>query len=267
MTSATVSPVTAIPSRTLFAKRLMLALIAWAAMLVGVLPATAQPMGEGEYAPLDDRTIMAVFEDVLGREPSRRELREWRARSEGMAPEDLEEALRHTREFRSLTPERIVSDAYRDLLDREPDPDGMRQYRRRIIERGWTPGDVREAIRKSDEYRNHEADIIIDRAFDDLLERPPTASERGEYRRRLLKDGTEDGIRRNIRKSDEFKYTLPRQKITRAYQEILGRDPDPEGLEHYRKRMVNDSWGIDRVRDKLFDSAEYKQKNPKKKKK
>lgn len=242
-------------------------LLVWIVSTVAALPAGAQPVPDEDYAPLDDRTIVAVFEDVLGREPTRRELREWRARSEGMNPDDLEDALRHTREFRNLTPEQIVRDAYRDLLGRDPDPDGMRQYRRKIIERGWTPGDVREAIRESDEYRIHEADIIIDRAFDDLLERPPNASERSEYRRRLLKDGTEDGIRRNIRKSDEFKYTIPREKITRAYQEILGREPDPEGLEHYRKRMVNDGWSIDRVRNKLLDSDEYKRLHPKKKKK
>jgi hypothetical protein len=213
---------------------------------------------------LDERTIIAVFEDILGREPSRREVREWRARSEGLTVEDLEDELRQTREFRSLTPEKIITQAYRDLLERDPDPDGMRNYRRRMIERGWTAGDVRDAIRASDEYRIKEADVIIDRAFDDLLERPPTAAERDEYRRRLLKDGTEDGIRRNIKKTDEYKYTIPRAKITKAYQEILGREPDPEGLEHYRKRMINDGWSIDRVRDALLKSPEYRKKYPRK---
>ena len=36
-----------------------------------------------------------------------------------------------------------------------------------------------EAIKRaSDEYRTRQADVILERAFDDLLERPPTAAER-----------------------------------------------------------------------------------------
>ncbi|MBE2212587.1 MAG: DUF4214 domain-containing protein [Opitutaceae bacterium] len=242
--------------------------LAWLAMLgIGlaglIVPVRAQPM-PAEDPLLDERTIIAVFEDMLGREPTRREVREWRSRSEGMTVEELEDEIRHTREFRNLTPEKVITDAFRDLLERDPDPDGMRHYRRRMIERGWTAGDVRDAIRSSDEYRTKRADDIIDRAFDDLLERAPTAAERDEYRRRLLKDGTEDGIRRNIKKTEEYKYTIPRQKITKAYQEILGRDPDPEGLENYRKRMINDGWSIDRVRDALLKSPEYRKKYPRK---
>ena len=236
-------------------------LLGWllAGLVPGVRAQTPVP-----YEPLlDERVIITAFEDLLGREPTRRELREWRSRSEGMTIEDLEYEIRRTREFRNLTPEKIITDAFRDLLDRDPDAEGMRHYRRRMIERGWTAGDVRDAIRASDEYRIHEADVIIDRAFDDLLERPPTTAERDEYRRRLLKDGTEDGIRRNIKKTEEYKYTIPRAKITKAYQEILGREPDPQGLENYRKRMINDGWSIERVRQTLRKSPEYKNKNRK----
>jgi hypothetical protein len=214
---------------------------------------------------LDHEVIVAVFEDLLGREPTRRELREWRSRSEGMMIQDLEENIRRTREFRMLSPEQIVRNAYRELLDREPDPDGMRLYRRRVIERGWTAGDVREAIRASEEYRILQADVVIDRSFDDLLERSPTADERKDHRRRLLKGGTEDNIRRQLKKSEEYRYTLPRSKITRAYQEILGREPDPEGLENYRKRMINEGWSEDRVRATLLKSPEYRNKNRPKK--
>jgi len=243
-------------------RRLAAAVCAVAMMIVAAAcPARAQGVPR-EDPFLDERTIIAVFEDLLGREPSRREVREWRARSEGMAAEDLEDAIRHTREFRSLTPERVITDAFRDLLGRDPDPDGMRNYRRKMIERGWTAGDVRKAIRGSAEYRTRQADVIIDRAFDDLLERAPSTAERDEYRRRLLSDGTEEGIRRNIKKTDEYKFTIPRQKITKAYQEILGRDPDPAGLEDYRKRMINDGWSIERVRDALLKSPEYRKKCP-----
>jgi len=244
--------------------RVVVAVLAtMSALVFAVRPVRAQT-GGAVVEPIDERQIVAVYEDLLGREPTSRELREWRARAEDMTIDELEDTIRRSREFRNLTPERVITEAFRDLLGRDPDPDGMRHYRRRMIERGWTAGEVREAIRKSDEYREHQADVIIDRAFDDLLERPPTVDERAEYRRRLLKDGTEDGIRRNIKKTEEYKYTIPRQKITKAYQEILGRDPDPQGLENYRKRMINDGWSIDRVREALLKSPEYRKKYPKK---
>jgi len=236
-------------------------LLGW--LLVGIVPGVWAQTPAPHEPLLGEDVIVAAFEDLLGREPTRRELREWRSRSEGMTVEDLEHEIRRTREFRSLTPEKVITDAFHDLLDRDPDAEGMRHYRRRMIDRGWTAGDVRDAIRGSDEYRTHLADVIIDRAFDDLLERPPTPAERDEYRRRLLKDGTEDGIRRNMKKTEEYKYTMPRAKITKAYQEILGRDPDAQGLEHYRKRMINDGWSIERVRQTLLKSPEYKNKNRK----
>ena len=33
------------------------------------------------------------------------------------------------------------------------DPDGLKLYRAKVLEKNWTEGDVRDALRKSDEYR------------------------------------------------------------------------------------------------------------------
>lgn len=51
--------------------------------------------------------------------------------------------------------DRIIARVYQDLLDRDPDPAGLREYRRRMLDDGWSEGDVREAIRRSPEYRDH----------------------------------------------------------------------------------------------------------------
>lgn len=50
--------------------------------------------------------------------------------------------------------------------------------------------------------------------------------------------------------------------ITRAYQEILNRDPDPQGMTLYRNRMLREGWSDDRVRDALKGSPEYRAKGP-----
>jgi hypothetical protein len=50
-------------------------------------------------------------------------------------------------------PDVIIQRAYRDLLGREPDSAGFRDYRILIIDQGWTEGMVRDHVRRSDEYR------------------------------------------------------------------------------------------------------------------
>ena len=50
-------------------------------------------------------------------------------------------------------PDRIVRRAYEDILDREPDTAGLRLYRSLIIDDGWSEEQVREALRRSPEFR------------------------------------------------------------------------------------------------------------------
>jgi hypothetical protein len=49
--------------------------------------------------------------------------------------------------------EQAVAQAYRDILHREPDRRGLREYTDAIMRRGWSVADVRRSIRRSDEYR------------------------------------------------------------------------------------------------------------------
>ncbi len=49
--------------------------------------------------------------------------------------------------------------------------------------------------------------------------------------------------------------------ITLAYLRILGRLPDPGGLENYN-RLMNSSLTEAMMRESLLRSAEYAQKNP-----
>ena len=106
---------------------------------------------------------------------------------------------------------RIVTRAYEDVLGRKPDPDGLATFRGNIVDRGWNEEKVRAALRKSDEYKTKQADIIIKNAFQDLL----------------------------------------------------GRKPDPEGYKDYHNRIVNKGWDEQKVRRSLKKSVEYKQKQKK----
>jgi hypothetical protein len=48
--------------------------------------------------------------------------------------------------------------------------------------------------------------------------------------------------------------------VQRAYQDVLGRNPDPDGMRIYRSHMVDDGWSEAKVRESLHDSPEYREK-------
>jgi hypothetical protein len=62
---------------------------------------------------------------------------------------------RGSRGGRDYRAREIVARAYRDILRREPDRSGLRQYTDAMVRRGWSENDVRRALRESDEYRDN----------------------------------------------------------------------------------------------------------------
>jgi len=107
--------------------------------------------------------------------------------------------------------ERIVRRAYQDMLGREPDPEGMRTYRSRIIDDNWTEQQVREALRRSAEYRERttmtpqKANEIVRRAYLSVLNREPDPGSQ-TYVQRVLRDNwTEQDVVRELRRSPEYR--------------------------------------------------------------
>lgn len=101
-----------------------------------------------------DRIIARAYRDILQRDPDEGGLK-WHRRKmveEGLTEEQLRAALRQSGEYRTVV-DRIVTKAYRDLLGREPDPSGRQSFSEHMLKHGWSEEDVRNAIRRSDEYR------------------------------------------------------------------------------------------------------------------
>ena len=163
----------------------------------------------------------------------------------------------HTRDY-----ERIITRAYEDVLGREPDTDGMRHYRSLMIDDGWTERDVRDDLRKSDEHRNYDVDTIITRAYEDILGRKPDPDGMRNYRCRMIDDGwSERDVRNDLRDSKEYRSVDYDTVITRAYEDLLGRKPDPGGMANYRRLMKDEGWDEDDVRHALKKSDEYRSKH------
>jgi hypothetical protein len=118
---------------------------------------------------------------------------------------------------------RIVRRAYRDVLNRRPDPEELRRYRGRVMSEGWSEADIRNDLRSSGEYR----------------ERYPGDDRYGSDRYgNYSRERAEDIVRR-------------------AYRNVLNREPDPASAG-YLEHVLNDGWTQQDVERDLRRSAEYR---------
>jgi TorA maturation chaperone TorD len=171
---------------------------------------------------------------------------------------------------RDVDYDRAIRRAYQDILRREPDAEGLRHYRIEMIDNGWTEQDVRRALRTSGEHdkvKQDSADRIVRRAYQDILGREPDDQGLAKYRNEMLRNGwTERQVRDALMKSPEYreKNTMTREKavdmVTRAYRNVLGRDPDPAGLESYVLGVLRNKWTEADVERELRKSDEYRNK-------
>jgi peptidase inhibitor family I36 len=111
----------------------------------------------------------------------------------------------------SQNPEMIVQRAYQDILERDPDPAGMRIYRSHIIDDGWTEQEVREDLRKSQEYRERttmtraKAEAIVRQAYLTVLKREPDAGSQGYVDAVFRKKMSREDLERELRNSSEYR--------------------------------------------------------------
>ena len=136
--------------------------------------------------------------------------------------------------------ERIVRQAYRDILGREPDASGLAQYTRSMLYDHWTEADVRRSLQSSQEY----------------AQRGLGNGNNGRY-------GTYGAYRRydnrDIRRSSWGSYDGQAAAMVRqAYLSVLGREPDEVGLREYTARVVRDGWTQRDIVRALRSSDEYR---------
>jgi hypothetical protein len=111
--------------------------------------------------------------------------------------------------------DRIIRRAYQDLLGREPDQAGLREYRRQMIDEGWGEAEVREAIRRSPEYRERNmmtrerAEEIVRQAYLSVLGREPDPGARSYVDRVLRQRWSQQDVERELRRSAEYRNRRP----------------------------------------------------------
>jgi Domain of unknown function (DUF4214) len=125
---------------------------------------------------------------------------------------------------------RMVRQAYRDILRREPDASGLQQYTRAVLDEGWSEADVRRSLMSSDEYAQRGLSAY--------------GSSRRAYRSAYR---------------DRYASTAQAESIVRsAYLSVLGREPDAVGMRDYTTRVLRDGWSERDVVRSLRSSDEYR---------
>lgn len=258
-----------------------------------VLGAAAWAAAEGRLPLLlvhetYDPIIERAFRAVLHRAPSDFELRRYRIlmQANDWTEADVRRDLRERTDYRAVrlrrgvTAEAIVRRAYQDILGRDPDPGGLRDYTSKMVNDGWSEWDVRNALRRSNEYaatggpalsfRTASADRIIRRAYLDILGREPDPAGLESYRRNILEEGWDEyDVRRALIRSPERRQKrvavsvqAAEDMVRRAYRSVLAREPDPGGMTHYTSKVLYEGWNEEDVVRALRDSDEYREKHP-----
>ena len=122
--------------------------------------------------------------------------------------------------------ERIVRQAYRDILGREPDASGLAQYTRSMLYDNWSEADVRRSLQSSQEYAQRSQGYGTNGRYG-------TYGNNGTY-------GRYDN--RDIRRSSSNYNGQAAAMVRQAYISTLGREPDAVGLREYTARVVRDGW-------------------------
>jgi len=281
-------------------KRLTTILAAAATLAASFSPTPVRASGSPAVAALAalpllqvsgaDAAIVRPFRSVVGRAPTERELLRYRTLMirNGWSEADVRADLGARTDYRKYSndtgtrPTAAVRSAYQDILGRDPDAEGLRNYRQKMTREGWSEQDVRDDLRRSTEYasltgRTASADRIIRRAYMDVLRREPDAEGLQTYRREIIENGWEyhdlrqvlarseerranrgtlqGGVRGGVREGDAA------EMVRRAYRSVLNREADDVGLRDYTAKVVNEGWTEARVIRALRESDEYRARN------
>ncbi|HEY1110669.1 MAG TPA: DUF4214 domain-containing protein [Opitutaceae bacterium] len=97
----------------------------------------------------------------------------------------------------------MIYHAYREVLRRNPDPDGLRTYRHRIIYEGWSMDQVIAQLQRSSEARGVDPQAAITQAYREVLGRDPDPQGMAHYLSKWRDGWTQGQIRDDLRRSAE----------------------------------------------------------------
>ncbi|HET6955826.1 MAG TPA: peptidase inhibitor family I36 protein [Vicinamibacterales bacterium] len=106
--------------------------------------------------------------------------------------------------------DRIIRQAYREVLNREPDPQGMEIYRNHMLRDGWNDDKVRQSLKSSPEFAQkggmtvEKAQEVVRRAYLSVLKREPDPASK-TFVEKVMSGWSQQDVENELRKSDEYR--------------------------------------------------------------
>jgi hypothetical protein len=160
----------------------------------------------------------------------------------------------------------LVHSLYRGLLDREPEPEALQAYAEKLAEvHDLTP--LLAEIARSDEHWRKtleaRASELVHSLYRGLLDREPEPEALQGYAEKLATGHDLTPLLAEIARSDEhWRKTLEARapELMRSlYRGLLGRDPDPEGMQGYLQ-VIREAGGLEKALSSIVASQEFKEK-------
>jgi hypothetical protein len=154
----------------------------------------------------------------------------------------------------------FVKQVYRDFLNREADPDGLTYWVGQLESGAKTRPELVEGYLLSPEFGEKIAPVV--RLYFAYFRRIPDYDGLMYWVNRKTQGTTLDEISDAFATSPEFQQTYGSlsnaEFVTLVYQNVLGRDPEPDGLASWTNELDSGNRNRGQVMAGFSESAEYK---------
>lgn len=153
-----------------------------------------------------EEQVREAYYDVLGRAPDSSGMQTYRKRviEEDWSAGRIRDDLRKSDEYQNNRVDIWIRRSYWAVLGRDPDPAGMKAYRKAIVEEGWSEERLRDFLRKSEEYKQNRDKIIVRRAYVKVLGRQPDPGGLTTYAEKVKSGWDFEDVCRALRDSEEY---------------------------------------------------------------
>jgi len=211
-------------------------------------------LGEHYRRRGDEARALRHYEAVLGRDVDPTGLAGWtQALSSGVSAGRLATLVALSEEYATTA----VRRAYLDVLRREPEAGGLRNWVNAVMGGMLRPEDLRGALIASEEYYLVAGSTpvgYVTQLYRDLLRRDPQPAEVESWVAELSSRGR-GVVSRGVWASLESS----RLRVDEAYRLFLGRSADPTGLSGWAPVLQAD--GENALRTVIVDSDEYRSRS------
>lgn len=197
--------------------------------------------------------ISSLYQNLLGRAPEEEGFQYWQDQLDqgNLSQGDIFREFAGSNEFQNLyqtDPTKAIGLLYQEALGRTPEQSGL-QYWQQQAQQGTTLPSMVQNFLQSQEGQTVSN---ISRVYQDYTGNVPTNNQLSTAGQILAVGGNMNDVRNYVANSpDANKYY-----VNQTYQELMGRDPDPEGLKYWTDQLSSGQINPDDFYNTVANSQE-----------